>query len=355
MLNHTEVTIDDLLRPYTYITKNPGKQLRSQLISAFKYWYDVPDGLMKQIADVVQMLHNSSLLIDDVEDGSDLRRGSPTAHKIFGESITINSANYIYFLALNKLLLIDSEKNAELVQLFTKQMLELHHGQGLDIFWREQHICPKEVEYLQMAKLKTGGLFKLAVQLMRLFSTSIHFDEQIDELIDQIGIYFQIRDDYMNLWSKEYHRQKSFADDLTEGKFSFPVIHAANQSDATELLSVLRQRPHDHELKEYCIEELERTGSKEYTLQFLQKQKEKILQSINSIPIRNLEIIKLILLLLNAAAVVDEKRVLTYWETADMPEWKSKIIHIIRSVQLILRIPLTLVNTVVICYKMVLS
>ena len=48
------------------------------------------------------MLHNASLLLDDIEDGSELRRGAPTAHKVFGEALTINSANYLYFVALEK-------------------------------------------------------------------------------------------------------------------------------------------------------------------------------------------------------------------------------------------------------------
>ena len=52
------------------------------------------------------MLHNASLLLDDIEDGSELRRGAPTAHKVFGEALTINSANYLYFVALEKVLLI---------------------------------------------------------------------------------------------------------------------------------------------------------------------------------------------------------------------------------------------------------
>ena len=52
------------------------------------------------------MLHNASLLLDDIEDGSERRRGVPAAHKVFGEALTINSANYVYFVALEKVVAV---------------------------------------------------------------------------------------------------------------------------------------------------------------------------------------------------------------------------------------------------------
>ena len=69
---------------------------------------------------------------------------------------------------------------------------------------------------------ETGGLFKLAVRLMQIFSGNV---DDFDPLIEQLGLFFQIRDDYANLCSKEYADSKSFCEDLTEGKFSFPIIH----------------------------------------------------------------------------------------------------------------------------------
>ena len=68
-----------------------------------------------------------------------------------------------------------------------------------------------------------GGLFNLAVRLMHLFSES---RDDFVGLTSLLGLYFQIRDDYANLCLDEYAENKSFAEDLTEGKFSFPIIHA---------------------------------------------------------------------------------------------------------------------------------
>lgn len=69
---------------------------------------------------------------------------------------------------------------------------------------------------------ETGGLFKLAIRLMQIFSIN---NEDFDALIEKLGLFFQIRDDYANLCLKEYADSKSFCEDLTEGKFSFPIIH----------------------------------------------------------------------------------------------------------------------------------
>lgn len=158
--------------------------------------------------------------IDDIEDNSILRRGIPVAHSIYGVASTVNTANYVLFLALEKVL---SLGHAEATKVYTEQLLELHRGQGMEIYWRDNFQCPTEAEYKLMTIRKTGGLFMLAIRLMQLFSEN---KKDFSRLTAILGLYFQIRDDYCNLHLKEYAENKSFCEDLTEGKFSFPIIHA---------------------------------------------------------------------------------------------------------------------------------
>ena len=103
--------------------------------------------------------------VDDVEDSSLLRRGNPVAHSIFGTAQTINSANYVYFLALQQLTALPHANFA--IQIFTEELLMLHRGQGMDLFWRDTLTCPSEDDYLEMVSNKTGGLFRLAIKLMQ--------------------------------------------------------------------------------------------------------------------------------------------------------------------------------------------
>eukprot|EP00049_Salpingoeca_infusionum_P010415 m.178558 g.178558 ORF g.178558 m.178558 type:complete len:342 (+) comp14639_c0_seq36:156-1181(+) len=250
-----------LQEPYKYITQVPGKDIRSKLIMAFDAWLQVPEDKLTVIKAVTKILHNASLLIDDIEDNSKLRRGIPVAHQVYGVAQTINCANYMYFKCMAKVMELDSPRAA---QAFTDQLLELHRGQGMDIYWRDAQVCPTEDEYKEMVLRKTGGLFELAVQLMQTFSED---KRDYGPLLEVFGLYFQIRDDYANLQSKEYADNKSFCEDITEGKFSFPIIHSIRSTPHDrQLLNILKQRTEDIDLKKHCLECMRKTGSFEYTI-----------------------------------------------------------------------------------------
>ncbi|KAF8766395.1 Geranylgeranyl pyrophosphate synthase like protein [Argiope bruennichi] len=155
------------------------------------------------------------------------------------------------------------------VLLISEQLLELHRGQGMEIYWRDNFICPTEQEYKEMVKRKTGGLFGLGVKLMQLFSNN---KSDFTKIIALMGLYFQIRDDYANLQSKEYTENKSYCEDLTEGKFSFPVIHSirSNQGDP-RIMNIIRQRTTDVEIKKYAVDLMEKMGSFEYSRNVLKE------------------------------------------------------------------------------------
>lgn len=84
-------------------------------------------------------------------------------------------------------------------------------------------------------------------------------------LVNLIGLLFQIRDDYMNLCSTEYSNNKGLCEDLTEGKFSYPVIHSIRANlQNRQLINILKQKPTDDEVKKYAVKYMESTGSFEY-------------------------------------------------------------------------------------------
>lgn len=275
--------------PYEYLFQQPGKDIRAQLIAAFNEWLEVPADSLAIITKVVGMLHTASLLVDDVEDSSVLRRGLPVAHSIFGTAQTINSANYMYFCALQEL---QNLRNPEAILIFTEELLNLHRGQGMDLFWRDSLTCPSEDDYLEMVGNKTGGLFRLAIKLMQAESKNFRYfltpyesipvsstnnlNRDCVPLVNTIGVIFQIQDDYQNLSSPEYSHNKGLCEDLTEGKFSFPIIHSIRaKPENLQLFNILKQKTDDEQVKKYAVAYMEATGSFEYCRQVLRTLTEK--------------------------------------------------------------------------------
>jgi len=267
-----------LEEPYQYLLEIPGKGVRSQLIKAFNEWLQIDEVQLKSITQVIDMLHTSSLLIDDIEDNSKLRRGVPVAHLIFGIPATINCANYMYFQALQK---CSALGNSVATNVFIEELINLHRGQGLDIYWRDSNQCPTEDQYKEMVSHKTGGLFRLSVRLMQSFSVN---KTDFIPLVNYLGLLFQIRDDFINLKSEQYMENKSFCEDLTEGKFSFPIIHSIRSTpEDTKLLKILKQKTEDVDIKKYALSIMEKTGSFEYTTRIVADYKNKVLQCIQEL------------------------------------------------------------------------
>ncbi|KAF7180588.1 hypothetical protein CNMCM7691_009879 [Aspergillus felis] len=245
--------------PIDYLLSLPGKDIRSRLIDAFNEWLNVPPDKLDLVRRVIELLHTASLLIDDIQDSSKLRRGQPVAHSIFGIAQTINSANRAYFEAQQELHKLNDPRA---IQIFREELLRLHRGQGMDLYWRDSLTCPSEEEYLEMVADKTGGLFRLAIKLMQCSSNSRY---DYVPLVDLMGVIFQIRDDYQNLQSEAYIQNKGFGEDLTEGKFSFPIIHAIRHgAQSLQLLNILKQNTEDETVKKYAISIMEAAGSFAY-------------------------------------------------------------------------------------------
>nr|CAG4709915.1 unnamed protein product [Naegleria fowleri] len=283
-MQRREISFKPHLDPYHYLINNTsGKGFRFKLIEAFNVWFKLSEEELRVVQNIVDKLHNASLLIDDIEDNSKLRRGKPCAHLIYGTPATINCANYVYFEALKDIQKLNTSFVGEnglntfsdAISIFMDELLLLHEGQGKDIYWRDNGICPLEDDYLQMVQNKTGGLFRLGVGLMRAISRdekSKKYD--FTTLVNLLSVLFQILDDYLNLQSDIYHTNKSYCEDLTEGKFSFPIIHCITEqakNGDTRLINILKQKTSEKLLKDYALELMKETNSFAVTLEKLDR------------------------------------------------------------------------------------
>ncbi|XP_045494508.1 geranylgeranyl pyrophosphate synthase-like [Colias croceus] len=273
----------ELLLPYTHLMKIRSKQLRRKIPMSFNHWFKLPAEKALFIVDTVDMLHNGTLLVDDIQDNTLLRRSIPAAHLVYGIPLTINASLHVMTLMLDKLLTLNHPR---LTKVYCEDFLEIVRGQGIEVYWRDNFQIPTEEQYENMIKQKTGHMFRLAVRVMQLFSD---FKHDLSELPLLVGLFFQLRDDYCNLLEEEAVEEwpaestdngkkapsipnpDNFCEDLTEGKFTLPIIHAASTGDGQGVLNILRQRTRDVSLKKFCVSELERLGSLEYTRERLEQ------------------------------------------------------------------------------------
>ncbi|RAH79187.1 putative geranylgeranyl diphosphate synthase [Aspergillus japonicus CBS 114.51] len=255
-----------LQAPYEYITGLPSKGVREHAIDALNVWFRVPAEKLAIIKSIITILHNASLMLDDLEDGSELRRGKASTHMIFGLGQTVNSANYQLIRALQEIQKLGDSKS---LLIFTEELHYLYVGQSMDLYWTSNLICPSINEYFRMVEHKTGGLVRLFGRLMALHSTNPVKVDMID-FSNRLGRYFQTRDDYQNLVSAEYTKQKGFCEDLEEGKFSLPLIHLLQtMPDNHVLRNVWMQRrvrgTATHAQKETILDLMKRNGSLQFT------------------------------------------------------------------------------------------
>lgn len=134
--------------------------------------YGSPKESVFEIAALCEIVHNGTLMVDDIEDSSTVRRNKPCVHLLYGVDISLNAGNFMYFAPMHYLAKspkFSKEQVAKLTTIYVEEMLSLHIGQGWDILWHNvdklDKKYPTEEQYLQMTAHKTGVLARLSSKL----------------------------------------------------------------------------------------------------------------------------------------------------------------------------------------------
>lgn len=223
-----------------------------------------------------ELIHDATLIIDDIEDDAETRRGKQVLHKLYGLDIATNVGMGLSFIPLITILKnsqkLPIELENKIFRTYAQEMINIHFGQGMDICWHKglanaDHIS--EEEYLQMCAYKTGTLARLAAEVGALVAGSPDSTaETMGRLAESIGVAFQIQDDILDIVAEDREKfGKSFGNDITEGKRTLMVVHTlhtANKKDAERLLAILAMHTRDQKLLEEAISIIKKYGAVDY-------------------------------------------------------------------------------------------
>ena len=234
-----------LYGPGSYILNSGGKRLRPLLVllsakavgGKFKNAYNA--------ASAVEMLHNFTLVHDDIMDNADKRRGRLTLHKKYDHNTAILAGDSLLSIAY-EFLLKDCNGNAkEVISSFTQGLIEVCEGQSLDTdFELRKNVSLSE--YIVMIKKKTAAMAEMCCRIGALLGGGTK--AQVNALGDyglNLGIAFQIQDDLLDISADEKKFGKTIGGDLVEGKKTFLFLEALEKSrgeDRKKLLKVIEKK-----------------------------------------------------------------------------------------------------------------
>jgi geranylgeranyl diphosphate synthase type I len=226
-------------------------------------------------AAAVEIIHNFSLVHDDIQDASPTRRGRKTVWKIWGASQAINTGDAMFALAHTALERLQSRGVVDSITLRALRMmddtcLELTRGQFSDMSFENRADVSVE-EYMAMIGRKTGALLSLSAELGALVSGS--GPETVDHFAafgSDLGLAFQIRDDILGIWGDETVIGKSAATDIVARKKSLPVLHGLSKSETLRNIyfddeyGSQNSDKDDEEFIRRIVEILDAMGSREF-------------------------------------------------------------------------------------------
>jgi geranylgeranyl pyrophosphate synthase len=249
--------IDKLIKPIREITDRGGKSWRSYATIAC---CDAVGGDSQVAIDwlaLPELMHVGSLMVDDVQDKSVVRRGGPSAHQVHGDAIAINSGTAAYFIGQYCIYNVDKsfEEKVEIYNCYFEAMRASHSGQAMDIYGLD-YMMPDAMEDDKVAKLlptrviathrlKSAAPASYLARIGVLLGTGTKEQQNaMGEYFEALGISFQIIDDTLNLKGFKDHL-KTKAEDITAGKITYPIAKAMSmlsKKDRAQLWQIVSMK-----------------------------------------------------------------------------------------------------------------
>lgn len=226
---------ENLYEPIAYSLSLGGKRIRPALMLHAASLFSKNIDTIIPAAIAIEVFHNFTLLHDDIMDHADLRRGTPTIHKKYGENSAILSGDAMSIMAFKYLSKTDVAKLPGLLELFSATSLEVCEGQQFDMEFETRNDVTI-AEYIEMIRLKTAVLIAASLKIGAILANSSEHDAQL--LYDygiNIGIAFQLQDDWLDVFGDESTFGKKIGGDILENKKTYLLLKALELSDKTDL------------------------------------------------------------------------------------------------------------------------
>ncbi|MDI6639690.1 MAG: polyprenyl synthetase family protein [Methanocellales archaeon] len=256
---------EELYQASRYLVDAGGKRLRPAMLilAAEAVGGDVQKVLPAAVS--IELIHNFTLIHDDIMDQDELRRGSPTVHVKWGLPAAILAGDTLYAKAFEIIAHVDAPSKivARCLDVLSQTCADICEGQWMDMEL-EKRSSVSEDEYMEMVQKKTGILFAASAMIGSLLGGAT--DEIADALWQAektIGVGFQIRDDVLGLISSEERLGKTRGSDLMEGKKTLIMIHALKKGVKLDALG----RDASAEEIDATVQQLRDAGSIDYAME----------------------------------------------------------------------------------------
>ena len=226
-----------------HLIVNGGKRLRPYMVIRSCQILKGKVANAMPAASAVEMVHNFTLVHDDIMDNDEIRHGVPTVHKKFGMPIAILAGDVLFSKAFQ--VITDSKLSAnattQLVSRLAKACVDVCEGQLLDVKMAQERKIPSQAEYITMIGKKTAALFDVSCAMGAICATNKIKDiANLSSFGKNLGIAFQITDDLIGVMGDSKITKKPVGNDLREGKKSLPILMAIKLASGNDKKIILR-------------------------------------------------------------------------------------------------------------------
>ena len=284
-----EYSSSSLFEPVIYSVQNKGKRVRPvlTLMAADSIAKNFEKALPAALA--IEIFHNFSLVHDDIMDNALYRRGRLSVHKKWNRNSAILSGDAMLILSYKSLETYKSETYVKMNKVLTDSALDVCKGQQMDMNFTDK-IDISESQYFEMIKLKTAVLIGAALKMGVL---AVGADEDVSRSFYEfglnLGILFQLQDDYLDVFGEENIFGKVSGGDIKENKRTLFFIHSienGSKEDVKSLLNLYSSESKDFEKKKREVVNIfKKNKSDVYLRNIIENYNQKILNLINNLPI----------------------------------------------------------------------